>query len=181
MSIDNRAAARLATEHLLALGHRRIGHVCGPRGNILTTDRLAGYRAALADAGIAVDPALIAPGDFTFASGETAMRGFLRLERLPTALVCSNDEMAIGAMRAARQAGIAVPAELSVVGFDDIPIAAFCDPSLTTLHQPRRDMGRQAARLLMAALSGTPAPSRTLVLPHELVVRDSTAPPQSRG
>jgi LacI family repressor for deo operon, udp, cdd, tsx, nupC, and nupG len=179
VTIDNVAGARQATEHLLALGHQRIGHIGGPPANILTGERLQGYKDALTAAGIVTDAALIAHGDFSFASGRAAMRRLLSLPQPPTAVFCSNDEMAIGAMRAAREAGIAVPADLSLVGFDDIPFAGFCDPALTTLLQPRRDLGRRAAGLLLNALAGRQAPRGAVILPHELVLRETTAAPHA--
>ena len=175
VSVDNRAAAREAVGHLRALGHRRIAHIGGPEGNILTRQRLQG----LIDAqGQDHDAAMVRFGDYSIASGEAAMRAMLPSR--PTAVFCSNDEMAIGAIRAAREAGLRVPADISVVGFDDIPFAGAYDPPLTTIRQPRREMGRVAARLLLATLAGTDAPGPT-ILPHTLVVRASSGAAPTRN
>jgi len=170
VSIDNHAAAFEAVAYLRGLGHRRIAHIGGPAGNILTAQRFQGYRDAMGDD---FDPGLVRYGDYSIASGEAAMRGFLEATVRPTAVFCSNDEMAIGAIRAARTFGLGVPRELAVIGFDDIPFAGAYDPPLTTVRQPRRQMGRMAARILLAALAGDelPAPS---ALPHLLVVRQSS-------
>ena len=170
VSIDNRAAAREAVTYLLALGHRKVAHIGGPTGNILTQQRHAGFLDAL---GGDADPALVQFGDYSIASGEAAMHALLPAQ--PTAVFCSNDEMAIGAIRAARASGLHVPHELSVVGFDDIPFAGAYDPPLTTIRQPRRDMGRVAARVLLAALDDQDMP-RPAVLPHTLIVRARTGP-----
>jgi LacI family repressor for deo operon, udp, cdd, tsx, nupC, and nupG len=175
VSIDNVAAAGQAVRHLIELGHRRIAHIGGPAGNILTAQRLRGYRLALAASGLAIEPALVTFGDFTFASGEAAMRLLLAGAEQPSAVFCSNDEMAIGAINAAKRAGLAVPGHLSVVGFDDIPFASAYDPPLTTIRQPRHAFGREAATLLMAALAKPGGASRGVRLPYELIVRRSTA------
>jgi LacI family repressor for deo operon, udp, cdd, tsx, nupC, and nupG len=175
--IDNQRSARVATEHLIGLGHRRIGFITGPPGNVLTRDRLTGYRAALAAAAIPVDPALIIAGDFSVASGIAASRHLLGLASRPTALVASNDEMALGAVQAVKQAALRVPGDLSVVGFDDIRFAAVCDPPLTTISQPRQQIGRSAMTMLLARLGNPHADPEQIVLPTELVVRASTAPP----
>ena len=170
VSIDNRAAACEAVRYLRSLGHRRIAHIGGPVGNILTQQRYAGFLDAQENA---VDPALVRFGDYSIASGEAAMRDLLTQH--PTAVFCSNDEMAIGAIRAARANGLQVPNDLSVVGFDDIPFAGAYDPPLTTIRQPRREMGRVAARVLLAALSDEDVP-RPALLAHTLVVRASSGP-----
>jgi len=168
VSIDNRAAAREAVAYLLALGHRKIAHIGGPAGNILTQQRYAGFLDAM---GGQVDPARVQFGDYSIASGEAAMHTLLNTT--PTAVFCSNDEMAIGAIRAARANRLSVPGDLSIVGFDDIPFAGAYDPPLTTIRQPRREMGRVAARLLLAAISDEDLP-RPAVLPHTLIMRAST-------
>ena len=148
ISIDNVAAAREATAYLVSLGHRDIAHIAGPEGNILTRQRLLGYRAALADAGIEPGPRGVAHGDFSVASGSRAMARLLESSR-PTAVFCANDDMALGAMAEARTWGLVVPRDLSVVGFDDLPYAAFFDPPLTTISQPRRRFGELAAEALI--------------------------------
>jgi LacI family repressor for deo operon, udp, cdd, tsx, nupC, and nupG len=177
VTTDNVAASHAAAAHLIVLGHRRIGHIGGPAGNILSADRQRGYRAALAAAGIAFDGRLVAAGDFTFAAGAEAMRRLLAATPAPTAVTCANDELAIGAIGAARAAGLRVPRDLSVVGFDDIQFAAAFDPPLTTIRQSRREMGARAMALLADVLEGRPPARRRVLLPYALVLRGSTAAP----
>jgi LacI family repressor for deo operon, udp, cdd, tsx, nupC, and nupG len=174
--IDNVAAARAMTEHLIALGHHRIGVVTGPPASPLTRDRLAGHREALQAAGLAYDPALTVAGDFSLQSGLDAVSPLLRSGQPPTAIFCFNDEMAIGAIRGLKIAGLSTPRDMSVAGFDDIDFARFADPPLTTIAQPMEELGRAAMTVLLQILNGeTPACDLT-VLPTALVVRDSTAP-----
>lgn len=173
VSIDNVAAAHAATCHLIGLGHRRIAHVLGPEGNILTAERREGYRRALREAGLSPDPALEFPGDFGLSGGAAAFARYAALAERPTAVFLANDEMAMGFLSAAFRAGVQVPRDLSVMGFDDIHFAQSCIPALSTIRQPRAAMGATAMRLLLEIIAGrSPAP---VVLPFELVVRDSTA------
>jgi LacI family repressor for deo operon, udp, cdd, tsx, nupC, and nupG len=180
VTIDNAAAAQEAVAHLLALGHRRIAHIMGRARSNVALQRVKGYRAVLSAAGLAPDESLIAPGDFSVAAGEAAMRRLLALPQPPTAVFCGNDEMAVGAIRAARARGLHVPADLSVVGFDDVPIAAAYDPPLTTVQQPRHEMGRAAAALLIDQLAGKERPGSDAPLPYRLIVRESTGPVAAR-
>lgn len=174
VSIDNEAAAQAAVTHLIAQGHRRIAHVCGPESNILTAQRLTGYRRALTEAGLTPDPQLEFPGDFGLAGGRAAFDHFQALSGRPTALFFANDEMAMGFLSTAHAAGVRVPRDVSIVGFDDIHFAQSCIPALTTIRQPRAEMGATAMRLLLSILAGeAPASVR---LPFEPVIRDSTAP-----
>lgn len=175
--IDNAAAAAGIVGHLIGLGHRRIGHVTGPLARILSVDRLAGYRRALQEAGIAFDPALVAQGDFTFPGGLEAGEALLGLEAPPTAIFAANDESAVGVLRAARLRGLAVPRQLSVAGFDDIQLAEMSDPAITTVHQPRADLGAEAIGLLIRQLEKQDIAGAEIVLPTRLVVRGSTCPP----
>jgi LacI family repressor for deo operon, udp, cdd, tsx, nupC, and nupG len=175
VQIDNIEAARTATQHLLDLGHRRIGFITGPLWNVLSRDRLHGYRDALLDAGLAFDDALVAQGNFSIASGVTAASQLLDLPDRPSAIFASNDEMAIGAIRAARDRGLRVPQDVSVMGFDDIRFAAFVDPPLTTVSQPGAEIGRVAMTLLLRILTGQPIDDRRILLPTHLVLRSSTA------
>ena len=176
VSIDNAAAAREAVAHLVALGHRRIAHVAGPPGSPSAGQRLIGYRDALARAGLRFEPDLLAGGEFSFATGSAAMARFLALRKRPTAIFCGSDEIAIGVIRAARAGGLHVPRDLSVVGFDDVPIAAVYDPALTTIQLPRREMGREAAKRLLDKLLDTGRPHDGIELGYRLVVRDSSGP-----
>lgn len=175
VSIDNAGAARDATAHLLSLGHRRIAHIAGRPGSNVAAQRIVGYRAALAAAGVAECNSTVIDGDFSVASGEAAMARLLDLPERPSAVFCAGDEMAIGAINAAYSRGLRVPADLSVVGFDDIPFAAVFNPRLTTIHQPRREMGRVAAGLLIDHIDDPQRPAPSRQLPHRLVIRASAA------
>lgn len=171
--IDNEAAALAAAGELIALGHRDIAFINGPEASPICRDRLAGYRRALTEAGIAPRQSWWRHGDFSLASGHREMQRLLGQKRRPTAVFCANDEMAMGAMRAAREAGLDLPGELSVMGFDDIDVAAFTWPSLSTVRQPRDAIGVQAMRLMLDLLQGRTAPQERVVLPHEIVLRES--------
>lgn len=176
VDVDNRAGARFAVEHLLALGHRRIACITNaPLAYTAAADRLSGYRDALEAAGIPADPALVVEGNFDAASGRAAMSGLLAAAPDVTAAFVASDIVAFGALRALREAGRRVPADVSVVGFDDIPLARHFDPPLTTIRLPARDLGAAAGRALVERLAGRAGSARTL-LPTELIVRDSTAP-----
>ncbi|MDU9038068.1 LacI family DNA-binding transcriptional regulator [Pseudomonas corrugata] len=177
ISLDNRAAAQAMTEYLIGLGHRRIGIIKGPRSSPLTLDRVAGYEDALRQAGLAVDPGLICHGDFTLNAGYDGAGAMLALAERPSALFCENDEMAIGALKRIKESGLRVPEDISLVGFDDIPFAAYCDPPLTTIAQPAETFGRRAVEMLIALIENKPVAERHVVLPFELTVRDSSAVP----
>ena len=153
--VDDVHGARLATEHLLALGHRPIAHVTGPAGHSPSADRLAGYRAALTAADLPFDPALIFSGTGRPAGGEGALPLLLALTERPTAVFCYNDMTAIGLLRAARLAGLHVPDDLAVVGFDDIPFAAYVSPALTTVAQPKFDLGQRAMDMALKLIEDT--------------------------
>jgi LacI family repressor for deo operon, udp, cdd, tsx, nupC, and nupG len=181
VTIDNVFAAREAVRHLIGLGHRSIAYLTGPKSNILEQQRLEGYRQALRAADIAIDENLILPGDFTFATGVAAGRALLARapQARPTALFAANDEMAIGLIKTVHAAGLRVPRDLSVVGFDGIAYADYCEPTLTTIVQPRRDLGATAAAELIALMrTGKVGLRRAIQLPAALVLRDSTCPPQ---
>ncbi len=173
----NRSGGLLATEHLLALGHRRIGLIAGPPRLLCSRARHDGYRAALDGAGVPVDESLIVPGDFRHASGFAACDTLLGLSEPPTAVFATSDQMALGAIEALRRRGLRVPQDMSVVGFDDLPEVRWSAPPLTTVRQPLADMGRAAARtVLHPAGDGHPDPAR-LELDTDLILRSSTAPP----
>lgn len=181
VQIDNRTGGALAIEHLVGLGHRRIAHVAGPPGLPTRDERLAGYRAALKHAGLRYDPDLVATGEGRLEESRTAARGLLDLADAPTAIFAYNDRSAFGCYQAIRAAGLRVGADVSVVGFDDIVMAEWVDPPLTTVHQPRIEMGRIAVDLLLAVLNGTETVDHVVVQPT-LVVRGSTGPaPASRA
>jgi LacI family transcriptional regulator len=175
VDVDNEAGARLAVEHLLALGHRRIACITNaPIAYTAASERVAGYREALAAAGIAEEPSMIAEGAFDAHSGHRAVAEILS-RSTPDAIFVASDVVAIGAIAGLREAGLSVPGDVSVVGFDAIPLAAYLDPPLTTISLPAHDLGRAAGRALLDRIAGRPVAGRTL-LPTELIVRASTAP-----
>lgn len=175
VDVDNRTGARAAVEHLVGLGHRRVGCITNaPLAYTAASDRLAGYRDALGAAALAVDGALVAEGSFDAASGRAAMHDLLAREPGVTAVFIASDVVAFGAMRALREAGKRVPEDVSVVGFDDIPLARHFDPPLTTIRLPARELGAAAGRALVERLAGGAGHHRTL-LPTDLIVRESTA------
>ncbi len=175
-ALDERRAAREIVDHLIALGHRRIAHIVGHPRHGASGWRLEGYRQSLAAAGIAADPALIVPGEFSFESGMAAAARLLALPQPPTAIFAANDDMAAGALRTAAERGVAVPRQLSVCGFDDTPISRQTWPPLTTVYQPCRLLGETAAEQLIRRIGGD-ATAAMRALPFELKLRASTAPP----
>lgn len=178
VKIDNREAAKLAILHLAELGHRRIGHVAGPVGNVLSTARLAGVREQMAELGLPLPESAIYPGDFSLDSGKAAAKLWLAEpnETRPTALFLASDAMACGFIAEVQRSGIDVPRDLSVVGFDDIELTAHLAPPLTTVRQPRVEIGRMAARRMLEILDGSDRGEGDTVLPVELILRGSTAP-----
>jgi LacI family xylobiose transport system transcriptional regulator len=167
----------LATRHLLDLGHRDIAIITGPDDMLASTARLSGYRAALDAAGIPVDPAFVRPGQFHHRDGLTEGRALMSGERRPTAIFASSDLQALGVFEAARQIGLSVPRDLSVVGYDDLQIAQWAGPPLTTVRVPLAEMAEQAA-LLALRLRDEPALAFSRIdIATSLVVRESTAPP----
>jgi LacI family repressor for deo operon, udp, cdd, tsx, nupC, and nupG len=172
----NRDAARAMTEYLLKLGHRRIGYLSGPPANVLEHDRFAGYRDALAANGIAHDPQLVQPGDFSIGAGEAGATAYLALPSLPDAVFACNDAMAMGLIRGFTAAGVSVPDKISIAGFDDIEFAAAYNPALTTVRQSRGDIGTRAAAMLLDLMEGRRLARREIRLPAEVVARESTRP-----
>jgi DNA-binding LacI/PurR family transcriptional regulator len=174
VDIDNRTAARTAVEHLIGLGHRRIACITNaPLVSTAASDRAAGYRDALDAAAITSQPALLIEGDHDAASGKAAMRTLLS-SAPPEAVFVASDTVAFGVIDALREAGLRVPADISVVGFDDIALAAFSDPPLTTIRVPAFDIGAVAGRVLLDLVAGRPVEHETR-LPAPLIVRGSTA------
>jgi LacI family transcriptional regulator, xylobiose transport system transcriptional regulator len=163
-----------ATRHLLQLGHRRIGVIGGPAQVWCSRARIDGYRAVLENAGIEVDPALIRHGDFHVESGYEQGLELLRLKNRPTAVFAGSDLQALGLYQAARELGLRIPEDLSVVGYDDLPVARWIGPALTTIRQPLIDMADQATRLVLSLARGEHPPTR-VDLATSLVVRQSTA------
>jgi LacI family transcriptional regulator len=175
----NWAGGLSATEHLLSLGHRRIGLVAGPRQLLCSRARLDGYRAGLEAAGIPIDEQLIREGDFYHESGFRAGNQLLDLADPPTAIFASSDQMAFGVYEAIRQRGLRVPDDVSVVGFDDLPEVRWSSPPLTTVRQPLSEMGVLAARTVLRLAAGETLESPRIELATELVIRESTAAPRT--
>jgi LacI family transcriptional regulator len=175
---DNRRGGELLTNHLIEKGHRRIVEIMGPPNFSTTEERSAGHRKALADAGIEADPRLAVHGDFTRDGGYEATRSMLTSGVAFTAIYAANDQMAVGALAALREAGLRVPEDVSLVGFDDIPTIRDLLPRLTTIRVPMREMGRRSMQI---AIDGGDHRPRVLVLPVELVERESVAGPAARA
>jgi LacI family transcriptional regulator len=171
----NWAGGRAATEHLTALGHRRIGLITGPKQLLCSRARLDGYRAAIEDAGADADAALIRQGDFMHESGFAGGTALLSLPKPPTAIFACNDTMALGVFEAARRLGLRVPENVSVVGFDDLPESRWSPPPLTTIRQPLAEMGGLAARTALRLSQGETIDLPRVELATELMVRESTA------
>ncbi len=174
--VDNTAATHAAIRFLVQLGHRRIGYLGDRNGYESNSLRHDGYRAALESLGMPYDPSLVVDGDSDAEGGMRAMEQLLAPSERPTAVVCFNDMTALGALAAIHQRHLRVPQDVSVVGFEDLPIAAFTQPPLTTVRQPRGPIGQIAADTLFAMVSGGKS-DRVRALRGELIVRDSTAPP----
>lgn len=177
VGVDNYRGGYLATEHLTDLGHKRIGMIAG-KFNISDRSyhRWNGYRGGLKDNNIPYDKALVVQIEYSMASGREAVKELLALKNPPTAIFCSNDYLALGAMRGARELGLALPQDLSIVGFDDIQTASYVVPALTTIHQPAYDMGYSAAELLFKRMESASKPVQQM-LKSELIIRESTTSP----
>ena len=170
-----------ASRHLIELGHAAVATILGPANEECVRDRLAGYRQALAEAGLAYDPALVMNGNWSATSGYQATRQMIESGRTFAALFAQNDQMAVGAIRALRESGRRVPGDVSVIGFDDIPLASYFDPPLTTLRQPLEELGRQAARLLIETIHNPGRPSEQVLIQARLVERASCGPLATRN
>jgi LacI family transcriptional regulator len=168
----------IAARHLLELGHRRIGVIAGPEDLLCSRARLAGFSSAHDEAGIVMDPALVRHGNFYLDAGYEHGMELLQLPDPPTAVFAGSDAQAMGVLRAARKLGLHLPDDLSVVGYDNLPVAAWLEPALTTVHQPLHDMAGTATRLLLDLASGAEVPMSRIDLGTELVIRESTAPPR---
>lgn len=172
--LDNEMGGELATDHLLAHGHRRIGHLAGPLSFPDSRDRLLGYRRALDRAGLAYDERLVVEGDFREEGGYRATQRLLERDLDLTALFCANDQSAAGALRAIRDAGLSVPHDISLIGYDDVLLARYLYPALTTVGQPLREMGRAAVTIALGLLNEQRVEVRNRFEP-ELIVRQSVA------
>lgn len=173
VSIDNISSARKATEYLISLKHKRIGHISGPMNVVVGRDRLKGFHQAMAQHGLSVDSLLVQEGNFSYESGFNLMMKFLALDHPPTAVFAGNDEMVMGAVKAAKAKGFSVPEDLSVVGFDDIKFASIFEPALTTIAQPAFEMGEKAMQLLLKLINNDELEKNQFMLADKLIVRDS--------
>jgi DNA-binding LacI/PurR family transcriptional regulator len=176
VALDDEQAACQAAQHLLALGHSRIALITGPLPEDCVQERCQGFAQALQAAGLAPDPELVVQGDWSATSGYQAAQALLSRSKPFSAVVAQNDRMAVGAIQALRQAGCRVPQDVSVVGFDDMPLASYFDPPLTTMRQDLQSIGRTAAKLLIQAIETPLGMPAHVALPAELVIRQSTAP-----
>ncbi|MEM9840314.1 MAG: LacI family DNA-binding transcriptional regulator [Pseudomonadota bacterium] len=177
--INDRKASEELTRHLLSLGHKRIGFIRGVEDQDATEERFQGYAEALRSHGIAVDQSLVLPGTFDFDSGLRGGQHFLALDTPPTAVFAANDDMAAGVIMAALRAGVSVPGDLSVVGFDDSEISVRTWPTLTTVNQPLAKLGQVAVQAIIDAAGSKAGPIQSTDLPYEIIHRDSVAPPKA--
>ena len=183
VSLDNSGGARAAVQYLASLDHRTIACITGPARNADAIARLRGFRAAIKQAGLEIADGFVVSGDFTEAGGWSAARALFAGRERPTAIFAANDAMAVGALLALRDFGLDVPHDVSVIGFDDIPVARYITPALTTVHVPIEELGARAAALLFRSLAdGDTAPPRAAhreIVPATLVVRHSCGPPRA--
>ncbi|QMV42301.1 LacI family DNA-binding transcriptional regulator [Cohnella cholangitidis] len=180
ISSDNEEAVQRVMQYLVGLQHRRISFISGNKESYANRFRLEGYRAGLAEAGLPYRGDYVAEGDYTREAGYRGMKELLALSDPPTAVVCCSDMSAIGAMEAITEAGLSVPGDISVVGFDDIELASYVRPALTTVRQDRITIGRKSIEMLDELINDAElAPPETIV-PTELIVRDSCGPAKSK-
>ena len=177
VGIDNVRAAKDAVDHLVSLGRKRIATIAGPRPLSLSKDRTEGYRQSLTAAGLPFDEGLVVEGDFTVGSGAEAMEKLLALPDRPDAVFCANDEMAFGAQQAIRRAGLKMPEDIAIIGFDDIRFAEFAEPPLSSIRQPTVEIGSTAMRIMLDLLFDRPAAEdqSSQICGHRLVVRESSS------
>jgi LacI family repressor for deo operon, udp, cdd, tsx, nupC, and nupG len=173
VSIDNISSARKATEHLIKLGHTKIAHITGPINVILSRDRMRGYQQAMMSHDLDIDSAYIQEGDFSFESGYNQTLKLLALENPPTAVFAFNDEMAMGAIKAAKDSGLKAPEDLAVVGFDNVKMSSVIEPNLTTINQPKYEIGKKAMELLLKLINGEAINKKKFVMKDELIIRES--------
>jgi LacI family transcriptional regulator len=178
VDVDNFGSAQQITSHLLRLGHRRVATIAGPSFAPVSIDRLGGYRAAIGAFGLGVEENLIYEGDFTESSGRSAMQALL--EHRPDAVFAASDRMAAGALNEIRAAGLRVPDDIALAGFDDMPLAAEMEQPLTTVRQRPEKLGEAALSLLLDRIAAPTSPSQRVILPTELIVRASCGSLQDR-
>lgn len=173
VSIDNVSSARKVTEHLIKLGHTQIAHITGPMNIILSRDRLGGFKQAMMNHQLKVNPEFIQEGDYGIDSGYDQMVKLLSLENRPEAVFVFNDEMALGAVKAIQDHGLNVPEDIAVVGFDNLKIASIFSPHITTIDQPKYEIGKKATNLLLTLMKGGTVEKKKFVLKDELIIRES--------
>ena len=173
IAINNVEAAQKAVEHLIKLGHKRIAHIAGPLSQIIFQDRLKGYCSALENHNIPIDPQLVFKGDFSYSSGEILASKIIELNNSVTAIFSANDEMAVGTIKALKAAGKRVPEDYAVVGFDNIQMSSIVEPALTTIENPKQEMGIKAMEMLIKLLDGEPIADTKITLGYDLIVRES--------
>lgn len=174
--IDNEGAAQNAVEHLIGLGHKRIAHISGPVPEIMSIYRRDGYRKAMAASGLPIPQGYEPVGDYLLHTGQRLCQGLFELPQPPTAIFVANDEMAFGVIHQLRKLGLDIPGDVSVVGFDDLFLSEAFYPPLTTVSQPRTEIGRAAMTMLLDMLTGGPTPRKSAMLPTTLKIRGTTAP-----
>ncbi|MBY5775296.1 substrate-binding domain-containing protein [Rhizobium leguminosarum] len=174
VNIDNEKAIATAVNHLVERGYSDIAHLDGPKSSPTFSARIRGYQAAMEEAGISSKIRVAAGERFNIEAGRDAMESLMRDGSVPAAVVCASDEMAMGAIRYARSQGLTVPQDIAVVGFDDIPFAGVYEPPLTTIRTPRRKMGELGAQMLLKNLKSSSFKSKSIILDHELIVRESS-------
>jgi LacI family transcriptional regulator len=179
--LDNRKTGSLVAEHLLALGHRHLAHICGPLDLRLSVERLESFESAVRARGLVPITHVVGDASWSCESGYVAMHSLLRSEHIPTAVFASNDRLAIGAMRAAVERGLRVPDDISMVGVDDIEMAPFLTPPLTTVRQRLADVATLGTKILLDLVRGAEPSETQVVFEPELVVRESTAKPAKRA
>ena len=176
IQLDNYAASRALAHHLLSYGHQKFAAIVGQVSSQIYRERLSGIRSVLEEEGIPFGDSQITGGAYTIEAGIAGVEYLLAQPVRPTAIFCFNDDIAIGAVHALKKAGLRVPQDISVVGFDNIKVSAFVDPPLTTIDQPAYDMGRRAVEVLLSQIRGEPLLRNKEVLPFRLIERDSVAP-----
>jgi len=174
VTIDNVAAGREIAKHLIDLGHRDIAVITGDIDSPSTQQRLLGYKLALTEAGIEFNQELVYEGEYTLEAGSFKTTEILSKPQQPSAILCMCDETALGCLYTLKENKVSVPRDISVVGFDDIKFARYFSPALTTVAQPVDDIGRQCVEILLDVIDGKTVSQKTVILPHKLVIRDST-------
>ena len=175
VALDDEKLAYEATCHLISLGHTNIAMITGPMEEDCSQDRTEGYQRALQEAGIPFDETMVIEGDWSATSGQSALQSFVEDGRVPTAIFAQNDRMAMGVLRAARDANLRIPSQLAVIGVDDMPLSSYFDPPLTTMRQDMPLIGQKATRMLLEIIQNNTSAIREVKLPAQLVVRQSTS------